>query len=813
VPWNRLPTVIAPAFLVSAFLPSAGGCSGNGASGAGPDAQPPCTATANNQCGGGPGVDSGGADGAIHDGGAVGSDGGNDSCCSGGDGGPGWSGILAPSRAIDWAAAGLPATFPDGETTPNPWTPPTRAQCGATLNPLGGGQDDSAQINAALAHCSAQHFVLLGPGTFTLKNTIAMNGLNSGGNFNNVTLRGSGASSTILSGGGIGIGGASGQGSSLIASGLQQGSSQVVGSDAPPVGTLAWFTQCDTGYSASDSSYNLYPAKNQCLPSNGSGHVDNGGLFVCGYDPVCANNSTDAPSNPHYQEQWVLVTSVTGSGPYTVTFTPGLYLQNWSTDKTASLVWQDPTWVNFGMGVEDVTMADGAGISLDRAYASWVKGVRFVGAVSDQGFLDVHAAAHSLLMNNYFYNTTPGGGSNGDVFNSSDSGGLGETDGLYLNNIMQEGIFEGGGAATGDVYAYNLSRDSQTDYPQNSEFMHHGGAAFILREGNQMGVSEDDDTWGSHNLNTWFRNYYSAWDPPYPSTNYRALWVGSFSRFDNAIGNALGSAMSTNYEDSWPMVFSVNGEGKDMTGLTEASFMRWGNYAQCTADSGGSHCNAASWCGDSSSTGWSTTCGGKSDVPTSLPGNAAPYSNPVPASTNLPASFFMDGMTAHPSGGTGLSWWKVCTDYPTCSSSQTPPMPPIGPDVTGGLKVDGHAYDIPAALAWSSLPIDSSYQSSYTVTGSSWSTGTETLTISSSTALPGAVHTNGGFQLTGAPSACLPSSGASFTGRADGEVLMTAATTTSISYALASDPGTSCAGTAKWPDVRLFDERVYQNDP
>ena len=31
--------------------------------------------------------------------------------------GQAWSGIIASSRAINWTGAGLPATFPDGETT------------------------------------------------------------------------------------------------------------------------------------------------------------------------------------------------------------------------------------------------------------------------------------------------------------------------------------------------------------------------------------------------------------------------------------------------------------------------------------------------------------------------------------------------------------------------------------------------------------------------------------------------------------------------------------------------------------------------
>src|SRR5205823_948626 len=97
--------------------------------------------------------------------------------------GQAWSGILAPSRAIDWSTAGLPATFPDGETTPNPWTPPTRTQCGPTLTPSGG--DDSTRIQSALYTCAPGHFVLLGPGTFTISSGVRMS---DGHNY--VTLRG-----------------------------------------------------------------------------------------------------------------------------------------------------------------------------------------------------------------------------------------------------------------------------------------------------------------------------------------------------------------------------------------------------------------------------------------------------------------------------------------------------------------------------------------------------------------------------------------------------------------------------------------------
>ena len=103
--------------------------------------------------------------------------------------GQAWSNVLAPSRAINWSNAGLPATLPDGETTTNPWTPPTRTQCGATIS----SGASASTINAALAACSTGTYVLLGPGTFTINNAALTLYAQSG-----VTLRGSGAQSTKI---------------------------------------------------------------------------------------------------------------------------------------------------------------------------------------------------------------------------------------------------------------------------------------------------------------------------------------------------------------------------------------------------------------------------------------------------------------------------------------------------------------------------------------------------------------------------------------------------------------------------------------
>jgi len=115
--------------------------------------------------------------------------------------------------------------------------------------------------------------------------------------------------------------------------------------------------------------------------------------------------------------------------------------------------------------------------------------------------------------------------------------------------------------------------------------------------------------------------------------------------------------------------------------------------------------------------------------------------------------------------------------------------------------MSGHANDLPASIAFKNLPVDSSYQNSYSITGSSWSSGTETLTVTGLTS--GSTHIIGPFQVSG---------GACSTGT--GEAYMTSSNSTSgtISYALASNPGSCSGGTVKFPDVRQFDESVFQND-
>lgn len=697
--------------------------------------------------------------------------------------GQAWSGILSSSRAINWSNAGLPATLPDGETTPNPWTPPTRKTICATLNPVGGGSDDGPQILSAIAGCANGTVVLLNPGTFTiLSNTMLSPGYTSG--HNNVTVRGSGPMSTTvnLSGSSAYLQlGASATGGPVpltsAASNYTVGSTSIIVMTAsPPVaGEIGYINQCDTGYTGT--------------PCAGT-HADNGGIYICGNDHICDTELNGDIGSNNIQWQTVLITSVNangsggcsgGAGTYCIGISPGLYMPNWAYAQSPLLNWKSPAYVAIGMGLEDMTITENnaynQAVTFGGAYASWIKGVRFVGAGSNRA-VAFSFSKNCLFVNNYIYANTP------TAFSSSATTAINQgqdSDDLILNNILVSGIaVEGEGNDEGIVIAYNYNRDVLNTYYQSPDFQHSGEANFILREGNQFYMSEEDDTWSTHNFNTYFRSYISCWDSPYVTgtNNPRGIQFGNYVRFDNIIGGAYGGACTAYQGTSVGDIYDL----APTDTLSTTSLMRWGNCDTVTGT-----CRFQS-----------------SEVPTSLSSPNVALSNPVPSSTTLPASFFMSA-TAHPSGGTGLGWWKVCktwTTFPTaCATTQTQPFPPVGPDVTGGPYVNGTAYDIPAAIAFRNLPIDATYQNSYSITSSSWSSGTETLTVSG---LPSsALHIMGGFQITGV-AGCNSAAGAEF--------LMTGSTTTTISYALASSPGSCAGGTMLFPDVRQFDERVYEND-
>jgi len=694
-----------------------------------------------------------------------------------------WSGIIAPSRAIDWSKAGLPAALPGGETTASPWQPPARSTVCSTISvSTFSGMSSSnyvtpTALNTALSACPAGQAVYVSAGNYYFNGNIALQ--------NNVTLRldpnctifFSGNSNVKWNSKGIVFNDAT------WSAGYARGTTSIVISSnggITPGKTLITLYQCDDNFTG--------------MPNCSGNWSDNNSVTICAVQPTC---SLDAAGPVAAQIQVVLVTGISGSGPYTLTISPGLYMPNWTSARTPFASGGGST---YGEGLEGGTINGTNSTTTDVAplsntYGSWVVGTRFIGGHND--ILRLSNAKNCLVMSNYFYSAVDlSGALPENIIINQDS------DNLIMNNIFQIGpapYAEAG--SVGDVIAFNYARDGYSN-SGNETFMgnvtvaHDPGESFFLWEGNQLASIQDDSAHGSHNLDTTFRNLISADDPPYrTSSGIVARMEGGYARFMNDIGNVLGSGNVSTYLEtpvsgSGNSVFSVgvwaNGPSDNVAAATA---LRWGNYDTVTA--------AVRWCGNSASSGWSTTCGSASEIPTALSGAAVAFSNPVPSGTSLPPSFFMP-TSAHPNGGTGLSWWKVCADYPTCSTSQTQPFPPIGPEVSGGSVIggynyNGHAYDIPAAIAWKNLPVDGAYQTSFTIAGSSWSGGVETLTVSGLTATP-----KGEFQISG--------------GNCAGTYVMSNSSSTQVMYAAASNPGSCSGGTLKYPDIRQFSSSVYNPD-
>src|SRR5438132_3501802 len=94
-----------------------------------------------------------------------------------------WSGIIDPSRAIDWSQAGVTGGIPNRTTICSSIVPYTGT---------------AATINNAIAACPSGQVVSLRAGTFNLSTAVTFKTGSSGSGVKNVTLRGAGADQTFL---------------------------------------------------------------------------------------------------------------------------------------------------------------------------------------------------------------------------------------------------------------------------------------------------------------------------------------------------------------------------------------------------------------------------------------------------------------------------------------------------------------------------------------------------------------------------------------------------------------------------------------
>jgi hypothetical protein len=562
-----------------------------------------------------------------------------------------WSGVVDTTRAINWSTAGIPTGLPSAS-----WT-----QCGSTISAYTG---TAATINNALAACAANHYVLLGAGTFTLSTGITWTK-------SNVALRGAGASQTIITGAGeascFGIGSTVGicssDGTYATAppgtiynwtSGYAKGATDLTLSSVTGIvanQTLLMLDQCDDGYTGT-----------ACTTGSST---DTGNFFVCSDEYSsghgCGTEGATNAGRPHrYQMQVVVPTAING---YVVTIpAPGLHSPTWRTGQSPQ-VWVIQPIIQ--AGIENLTINNAtngsSGVLIWSGYQCWVSGVKFLN--TSKSAVTMYHNSHSQIQNNYIYSSTDGDPYGINMANTSDN--------LIVNNIIQQNRspIVTNGSTSGDVFAYNFTILNQTGSNGNWSFWHHSaGAAYDLWEGNDAAGFANDDIHGSHNMITRFRNRFTGKEDS-NSSGITPIFDGAYNRYGNFIGNVLGtSGFNTTYQADYnspsPIIYVLGwGNTLDNDALAVSTAFRWGNYDTVNA--------AIRW------------------EASEIPSGISPYANAAPASHTLPASFYL---AARPS-----AWWKV--------GSVTPPWPPIGPDVTGGniANVGGTANRIPAHECYTTI--------------------------------------------------------------------------------------------------------------
>ncbi len=432
---------------------------------------------------------------------------------------------------------------------------------------------------------------------------------------------------------------------------------------------------------------------------------DNGGIMVTDSNGTMSSTSPGV-SGPYSLEgngggaqrpgrQQLQVVTVTGCGSVTtpgaacsgtnvaVTISPGLHMPNWRSSQSPNAWWaMSPSQ---GLGLENVSLDHSgtgvAGIEVFNCLNCWVSGIRSVN--TGRAHVQVLLSARVTVRDSYFFLTQ------NSVSQSYGFECFTGSDLLVENNIFQaiaspEMI---NGACSGIVVAYNFSINNyysaSSRYSLPATMQHTAGTDNILYEGNVGNQLNGDVFHGTHHFITAFRNRWSGTQPacwvsgsPYASATFGScnnnlvpVSLSSFSRFYSLVGNVVGTAGTNTGYESGTAIFDLGG-GNSENGVVVPSdpnvrttLMRWGNYDTVH---GSVQFNAA-------------------EVPSSLSGAQAAFSNLLPSSQTLPASFYLPGKPG---------WWPAGK-----------PWPAIGPDITGGniANVGGHAFTIPAQDCFASI--------------------------------------------------------------------------------------------------------------
>ncbi len=605
-----------------------------------------------------------------------------------------WSGIIDPSRAIDWTGAGVTGGIPNRTTI-----------C-ATYNP----GTSASTINTAITNCSnaGGGVVYLNAGTYNLSAGLSLK--------NNVTLRGAGADATLLV-----ISGNAGCG---YTAGICLGPSTI-----PSPGDEKNVCDWTAGYARGTTSITLANC-GSTTPALGAltnlkvgslitldqvdEAADNGTIWNCAVMNVCGNTTpgggqrTNGPSvggiSNRSQQQTVTVTACgakttvgqsCAASDTTLTIAPGLYMPNWRSGQ-APQAWFGSSYLS-SAGLEDLSL-DGSNVSAAYNIAvvgcvrCWVKGVRSMWAGRNHVLLAM--TQHSEVRDNYFYQNRD---------HASQSYGVelfwAAADNLVENNIAQQitdSLPNCNGSCTGNVFAYNFGIDMvwvSSGWMQATFYQHAAGDSFNLLEGNFGTGFTADQVHGTHHFETAFRNRLTGWQSTCGGAACTMqtipvhLYAGS--RYFNIVGNVLGQ---TGYHTNYTCTGGATDPGT-------------GNHSIYALGASGNECkpyaSLSSYCLTPACTthgdydpqvtsyllrwgNWDTVNNTVRWQSSEVPSGISPYGNAAPPSQTLPASFYR---SAKPAWFGSVAW------------------PPIGPDVSGGniANTGGHANMNPAMACYTNV--------------------------------------------------------------------------------------------------------------
>jgi hypothetical protein len=470
--------------------------------------------------------------------------------------------------ALPGDAAALPYSLPRERITA--WNPglnavggiPHRAKIFKTLNPSGG--DDTAAIQSALDTCPANQVVLLGPGTFKIKDP----GLSI--TASNITLRGSGPAKTRL----------------------VQGPKATM-----PVVIIGerWFKRTQPTPFASDAvkeTNKVVLVRNPGLAIGELVHVSetyDPSLIV--YDPERQNGDYqgwgDGTKGPREESrpigQAMEIAAINGNE---VTFATGLHIGLRTSHgarlsricKAGGPVIGATKW----SGIENLAVADGGGgdgggnIRVFASAYSWARNIESSG--SEGAAFAFEGSFRCEVRDSYLHSTSnpnPGGAGYGLHFDSYTADSLAENNIIWNFNKVMVMRSSGGG----NVVGYNYLEDGYGQgYPEIVEVgmsgAHQAGAHYELFEGNQAFNYDSDSGFGGQLYLTVFRNHLTTLRRSLPGVkaplrdvaNRRGIgltvnqWWHSF--VGNVIGYPDGYLQSPAIGHPYPKTFSPEPQGR-----------------------------------------------------------------------------------------------------------------------------------------------------------------------------------------------------------------------------------------------------------